>query len=179
MTADVTPDRRVTERGLGSSDSAFVDGSRLFWALPSPVHERSGSGPPYPTGYKLMRSSHTVSRPSPGNHVTSLTARTNTSRSERFAPGSPPSSPLRAASGGGLRPALTAAATRRSRSPTIGTKAPSCAPRSLRTTKVKPCPDQSHLLTTRRQTAQSAIATLTVPVSDPGRHRLGSFCRRP
>jgi len=55
MTADVTQDRRVTEPGLGSSDSAFVDGSRLFWALPSPVHERSGFGPPHPTGYKLMR----------------------------------------------------------------------------------------------------------------------------
>ena len=55
MTADVTQDRRVTEPGLGSSDSAFVDGSRLFWALPSPVHERSGSGSPHPTGYKLMR----------------------------------------------------------------------------------------------------------------------------
>src|SRR5215469_2558092 len=55
MTADVIQDRRVTEPGLGSSDSAFVDGSRLFWALPSPVHERSGSGSPHPTGYKLMR----------------------------------------------------------------------------------------------------------------------------
>ncbi|MEH2522617.1 MULTISPECIES: IS110 family transposase [unclassified Bradyrhizobium] len=55
MTTDVTQDRRVTEPGLGSSDSAFVDGSRLFWALPSPVHERSGFGPPHPTGYKLMR----------------------------------------------------------------------------------------------------------------------------
>ena len=44
MTADVTQDRRVTEAGLGSSDSAFVDGSRLFWASPSPVHERSGFG---------------------------------------------------------------------------------------------------------------------------------------
>src|SRR5882757_7367834 len=50
-----TQDRRVTEPGLGSSDSAFVDGSRLFWALPSPVHERLGSGSPHPTGYKLMR----------------------------------------------------------------------------------------------------------------------------
>jgi hypothetical protein len=55
MTADVTQDRRVTEPGHGSSDSAFVDGSRLFWALPSPVHERSGSGSPHPTGYELMR----------------------------------------------------------------------------------------------------------------------------
>jgi len=67
MTADVTQDRRVTETGLGSSDSAFVDGSRLFWAFASPVHERSGFGPPHPTGYKLMRClPHTASRPSPG-----------------------------------------------------------------------------------------------------------------
>ena len=75
MTADVTQDRRVTEPGLGSSDSAFVDGSRLFWALPSPVHERSGSGSTRPTGYKLMRClPHAASRPSPGSHVTPLTA---------------------------------------------------------------------------------------------------------
>src|SRR5215216_6013879 len=76
MTADVTRDRRVTESGLGSSDSASVDGSRLFWALPSPVHERSGSGSQRPTGYKLMRSlPHAASRPSPGHHVSSLIVR--------------------------------------------------------------------------------------------------------
>ena len=77
MTADVTQDRRVTVPGLGSSDSAFVDGSRLFWALPSPVHERSGYGSSRPTGYKLMRSlPHARTRPNPGNHVNPLTART-------------------------------------------------------------------------------------------------------
>jgi hypothetical protein len=31
------------------------DGSRLFWALPSPVHEELGYGPSCPTGYKVMR----------------------------------------------------------------------------------------------------------------------------
>ena len=41
MTADVTPDRRVTVPILGIH-TAFVDGSRLSWALPSPVHERLG-----------------------------------------------------------------------------------------------------------------------------------------
>ena len=112
MTADVTQDRRVTEPGLGPSDSAFVDGSRLSWALPSPVHERSGSGLPHPTGYKLMRCL-------PHNNVTakSRISRQAAHRAHRnvpirkLAPASPPSRPLRAASGGGLRPALTVAAS--------------------------------------------------------------------
>jgi hypothetical protein len=46
-----------------------------------------------------------------------ITTRANISRSKSLAPGSPPSRPLRAASGGGLRPALTAAATRRNGQP--------------------------------------------------------------
>ena len=41
MTADVTLDRRVTVPTLGPH-TVFVDGSRLFWALPSPVHEGLG-----------------------------------------------------------------------------------------------------------------------------------------
>ena len=40
-----------------------------------------------------------------------LTARANISRSKSLAPGSPRSRPLHAASGGGLRPALTVAAS--------------------------------------------------------------------
>src|SRR5215211_1116351 len=128
MTADVTPDGRVTESGLGSSDSASVDGSRLFWALPSPVHERSGSGSPRPTGYKLMRSlPHAASRPSPGNHVIPLTARQRVP-TRNLAPRSPPSRPLRAAFGGGLRPALTAAAA--GAAGNRRDEQPSCASRS-------------------------------------------------
>jgi hypothetical protein len=42
MTADVTRDRRVTVPILGFTNTAFVDGSRLFWALPSLVHEGLG-----------------------------------------------------------------------------------------------------------------------------------------
>src|SRR3977135_3087280 len=38
MTADVSQDRRVTATHPGWS-TRFVDGSRLCWALPSPVHE--------------------------------------------------------------------------------------------------------------------------------------------
>ena len=41
MTVNVTSDRRVTVPILGLH-TAFVDGSRLFWALPSPVHEGLG-----------------------------------------------------------------------------------------------------------------------------------------
>lgn len=42
MTANVTRDRRVTVPTLWSTHTVFVDGSRLCWALLSPVHERSG-----------------------------------------------------------------------------------------------------------------------------------------
>src|SRR6266513_2527850 len=54
MTADAIPDRRVTvpTRGL---DPAFVDGSRLYWALPSRVHEGFWFRASSPTGYKVMR----------------------------------------------------------------------------------------------------------------------------
>jgi hypothetical protein len=41
MTADVSQDRRVTVPILGLH-ALFVDWSRLFWALLSLVHERSG-----------------------------------------------------------------------------------------------------------------------------------------
>ena len=125
MTADVTQDRRVTGSGLGSSDFAFVDGSRLFWAFPSPVHERSGSGSLRPTGYKLMRClPHTASRPSPGSQVTTFIARRPAPIRKPRTGLQPPSRSLRAASGGGLRPTLTAAAVRRNGT-TIGTKTPS------------------------------------------------------
>jgi hypothetical protein len=56
MTADVSQDRRVTELNRGHKRSALTEGSRLCWALPSPVHERSGYRASRPTGYKVMRS---------------------------------------------------------------------------------------------------------------------------
>jgi len=46
-----------------------------------------------------------------------IIARANRSQSKSLAPGSRQSRPLRAASGGGLRPALTAGSTRRNRQP--------------------------------------------------------------
>jgi len=54
MTADVIQDRRVTEPNRGL-DPAFVDGSRLYWALPSRVHEGLGVRALCQTGYKVMR----------------------------------------------------------------------------------------------------------------------------
>ena len=56
MTADVSQDRRVTVLNRGHQSPALTEGSRLCWALPSPVHERSGYRASRPTGYKVMRS---------------------------------------------------------------------------------------------------------------------------
>src|SRR5712692_6526483 len=42
MMADVNQDRRVTVTHPGSTHTVLVDGSRLCWALPSPVHEGLG-----------------------------------------------------------------------------------------------------------------------------------------
>ena len=56
MTADLSQDRRVTVLNRGHKRPAPTEGSRLCWALPSPVHERSGYRASRPTGYKVMRS---------------------------------------------------------------------------------------------------------------------------
>jgi len=56
MTADVSQDRRVTVLNRGAKPSALTEGSRHCWALPSPVHERSGYRASRPAGYKVMRS---------------------------------------------------------------------------------------------------------------------------
>jgi len=56
MTADVSQDRRVTVLNRGHKRPVLTEGSRLCWALPSPVHERSGYRAWRPTGYKVMRS---------------------------------------------------------------------------------------------------------------------------
>jgi hypothetical protein len=57
MTADMSQDRRVTVLNQGSNRPALTEGSRPYWALPSPVYERSGYRASRPTGYKVMRSS--------------------------------------------------------------------------------------------------------------------------
>jgi hypothetical protein len=46
----------VTVPNRGHKSPALTEGSRLCWALPSPVHERSGYRASRPTGYKVMRS---------------------------------------------------------------------------------------------------------------------------
>src|SRR6266481_7378234 len=112
MTADVTQDRRVTVPTLGSTHTVVVDGSRLFWALLHPCMKDLGTGLRARTGYKVMRCfPHSVA-------ATAQSRSTSYRRSVRalvptrasLAPCSPPSRSLRAASGGGLRPTLTAAA---------------------------------------------------------------------
>src|ERR1700745_2301375 len=66
MTTDVSQDRRVTVLNRGHQSPALTEGSRLCWALPSPVHERSGYRASRPTGYKVMRSFRIVAHgPSP------------------------------------------------------------------------------------------------------------------
>lgn len=55
MTADVNQDRRVTGVTQGTTLPVLSDGSRLFWALASSMHEELGFGPACPTGYKVMR----------------------------------------------------------------------------------------------------------------------------
>src|SRR5215475_12797401 len=60
MTADVSQDRRVTVLNRGHKRPVLTEGSRLCWALPSPVHERSGYRAWRPTGYKVMRSFRSV-----------------------------------------------------------------------------------------------------------------------
>ena len=92
----------------GNKHPALSEGSRPCWALPSPVHERSGYRVSRPTGYKVMRSCRIVI------HGPGLAPRLACHRSNArcgcamIAPRSSRSRPLRAASGGGLRPALTA-----------------------------------------------------------------------
>ena len=46
----------MTVLNRGHKRPALTEGSRLCWALPSPVHERSGYRASRPTGYKVMRS---------------------------------------------------------------------------------------------------------------------------
>jgi hypothetical protein len=66
MTADLSQDRRVTVLNRGHKRPAPTEGSRLCWALPSPVHERSGYRASRPTGYQGDAVvPHCRSRPSP------------------------------------------------------------------------------------------------------------------
>ena len=57
----------MTVPTLGFAHTVVVDGSRLCWASPSPVHEGLGYRPPSRTGYKVMRCCRIRHRPSPGS----------------------------------------------------------------------------------------------------------------
>jgi hypothetical protein len=127
MMADVIQDRRVTEPAPGFTYPAFVDGSRLYWALPSPVHEGLGVRALRPTGYKVMRCSpHASSRPSPGSRRLAAHYATLRPDPPTFAPCSLPSrhglSMSELAVTTERRPALTAAAHGAPRHSWVGTK---------------------------------------------------------
>ena len=125
MTADVTTsDRRVTVPTLGIH-TAFVDGSRLFWALPSLVHEGLGYRVLVPDRIQgdavLPHASFTAQ-----SKITSHRSRGRLSRSSSLAPCSPSSRR------GLAKPELAASrratanldegCARRSRRITVGTK---------------------------------------------------------
>jgi hypothetical protein len=102
---------------------ALSDGSRLLWAAPSSLHEELGrralapdriqgdaARPRFDKAQSRIMSPRPRRRSAPGPECSSL------------APRSPPSSPLRAASGGDLRSGLTAAARGASKTPRSGRK---------------------------------------------------------
>ena len=127
MTADIIQDRRVTVPTRGFTDPASVDGSRLYWALPSPVHEGLGVRAFSPTGYKVMRCSpHSSSRPSPGSRCLPAHCATLRPEPSTLAPCSPQSrhglSTAVVAVPTQRRPALTAAARGAPRELRVGTK---------------------------------------------------------
>jgi len=89
MTAGVSQDRRVTAIRPGWS-TRFVDGSRLCWALPSPVHEGLGYRvfvPDRIQGDAVFP--HALSTAQ--SRITFVVDRDQSSRPSSFAPGSPSS----------------------------------------------------------------------------------------
>src|SRR6266487_2914536 len=89
MTADVSQDRRVTATHPGWS-TRFVDGSRLCWALPSPVHEGLWYRAFVPDRIQgdavFPHASFTAQ-----SRITCAVERDRSSRPSSFAPGSPSS----------------------------------------------------------------------------------------
>src|SRR4030088_3709477 len=87
MTADVSQDRRVTAPHPGGS-TRFVDGSRLCWALPSPVHEGLWYRAFVPDRIQgdavFPHASFTAQ-----SRITCVVERDRSSRPSSFAPGSP------------------------------------------------------------------------------------------
>src|ERR1700721_2764408 len=112
MTADVTQDRRGAGPPLGVTDSVVVDGSRLFWALLHPCMKDLGTGLSRPDRIQgdAVLSAFGCHGPVPALTSYRHCVRALIPTRASLAPCSPPSRSLRAASGGGLRPTLTAAA---------------------------------------------------------------------
>src|SRR5580658_1722956 len=117
----MTRDRRVTVLVQGLAP-ALSDGSRLLWAAPSSLHEE--------LGYRALapdRIQGDAARPrfdKAQSRIMSARSGPVSLRPERvsLAPRSPPSSPLRVASGGDLRSGLTEGCARRVPTPVPGTK---------------------------------------------------------
>jgi hypothetical protein len=126
MMADVTQDRRVTVPNRGLNPTAFVDGSRLFWALLSPVHERLGYrvlAPDRIQGDAVASALHIhgpvqdhvssfISRPIVPTHQRSTVLAVVKAWPGKVEPGAPVQ----------RRPVLTTAATRCSRRFVVGTE---------------------------------------------------------
>jgi hypothetical protein len=133
--ADVTQDRRVTDLVQGPNLPALSDGSRLLWALPSPVHEELGYGRSRPTGYKVMRCSPLPSLTAP-SRITSAQSSRSTSRTPK------PRAVIAIVKAAARRLRRSAASldhrcARRTTRPVLGTKKP---PRSNKETDSKKAP---------------------------------------
>lgn len=159
---------------------AFVDWYRLYWALPSPMHEGLRVRALCPTGYKVMRCSP---------HASSAQSRIKTSccwlrdfdrpDASTLAPCSPPSRRglFRAelAASAERRPALTAAARGASRYLWVGTKKrPQAEQRNLLREKFPCRRNRTH---NSVHAAQRACCPINFPLDNP--HTRGGFSTRP
>jgi hypothetical protein len=114
MTADMTQDRRVTVPNRGANHTVLVDGSRLFWASLSSVHERLGYRVLAPDRIQGDAMFSHASFTAQSRIMSRRSFRDQSSRPSSVAPCSPPSrrglARLEFAAPAQRRPALTAAA---------------------------------------------------------------------
>jgi hypothetical protein len=107
--ADVIKDRRVTALVQGLAP-ALSDGSRLSWAAPSSLHEGLGFRAMAPDRIQGDAAKPRFDEAQSGIMFAQTRRRLLRHKRASLAPRGPPSSPLRAASGGDLRSGLTAPA---------------------------------------------------------------------
>src|SRR5271157_1810702 len=117
--ADVIKDRRVTALIQGLAP-ALSDGSRLSWAAPSSLHEGLGFRAMAPDRIQGDAAKPRFDEAQSGIMFAQTRRRPLRPKRLSLAPRSPPSSPLRAASGGDLRSGLTAPARGAADSPRSG-----------------------------------------------------------